>query len=148
MSNSDKATDHMCGLCTAEVRFRCEFHTFDSPADGTEANVSNMKRADNVLHYMCMYVVIRRRGRGMCYRIRVLCVQTKDVVLWWRPSFWLICCVYRRSTTDVSWVALNFRSVWDVFQAVQAAPQTKPTLETSQDFPDLICCILKRSALK
>lgn len=47
-----------------------EFHTFHSPAGSREeANVSIMKRADNVLDYMCMYV-----GHGL-QATCVLCVS-------------------------------------------------------------------------
>lgn len=73
MSTSDKATDEaVCGLYVAHVGIPCvfQFHTFHCPAGSTqEANVSIMKRADNVLDYMCIYVVMR--GRGMGYRLHV-----------------------------------------------------------------------------
>lgn len=46
-----------------------EFHTFHSPAGSTEANVSILKRADNVLDNVHVHVC--SNGGAMGYRLRV-----------------------------------------------------------------------------
>lgn len=82
-----------CWSVCSSCQPRCEFYTFVPPADRTEATVSIMKPSYNVLHYMCMDVLIRRRGRGACCRIHVLCVYRR-VAWWWQLSFSLAWCVY------------------------------------------------------